>query len=65
MRVVGSNAVVYRLQFTANPMNSSAWHYVMEPGAPVTVIGTGVTTNTLGATNLVDGIRVYRLMSVP
>jgi hypothetical protein len=62
---VGSNAVVYALQFSTNLMNPADWQYVMSNGMPALVIGNGTSTNTLGDTNLLDRIRVYRLMQAP
>jgi lysophospholipase L1-like esterase len=62
---VGSNAVVYALQFSTNLLDPSGWHYVLTSGAPVLVIGNGTSTDTLSDTNLADRTRVYRLMSAP
>jgi len=62
---VGSNAVVYTLQFNTNLMNPLGWQYVTSNGIMALVIGNGTSTNTLGDTNVTDQIRTYRLMSPP
>ena len=65
MSFIGSNAVVYALQYNTNLMNPAGWYYVMSNGLPVLAIGNGVNTNSLSDTNLVERTRVYRLMGAP
>lgn len=65
MSFIGSNAVVYALQYNTNLMNPAGWYYVMSNGLPVLAIGNGVNTNSLSDTNLVDRTRLYRLMGAP
>ena len=62
---IGSNAVVYILQYTTNLLNPAGWQPVITNGTPALVIGNGTDTKTLSDTNQLDGIRTYRLTSAP
>lgn len=62
---VGSNAVLYTLQFSTNLLDPAGWQDVMNGVDPVRAIGNGVSTNTLSDTNLLDRARLYRLVGLP
>jgi hypothetical protein len=62
---VGSNAVLYVLQFSTNLLDPAGWQSVMQGGAPAMVTGNGMTTQTLTDTNLADRSRTYRLHWTP
>lgn len=62
---IGSNAVLYTLQYTTNLLNPSAWQHVLTNGSPVLAIGNGTDLRTLTDTNLPETLRAYRLTTAP
>lgn len=62
---VGSNAVLYLLQYTTNLLDPAGWQTVYSGGAPVSALGNGSATNTLSDAGSGDRARMYRLINAP
>ena len=62
---VGSNAVLYLLQYTTNLLDPAGWQTVYNGGDPVSALGNGSATNTLSDAGSGDRARMYRLINAP
>ncbi len=62
---VGSNSVIYLMQYTTNLADGTAWRDVTTNGYPATAAGDGSTVLMLRDTNDTDRGRSYRLILAP